>query len=220
MSDQASRLPSRPSLEQLRKQAKELLRAYRGGDSSAIAQLRAAKPGLSSPDGQHPATLGDAQFALAKEYGFESWPKLKRHILVTRRPADYHEPTWGRSTWDFFMAIYEGHEDRVREMLRDDPSLARAEYAYLQPLHYAVKAERIRMVELLLAAGSNSMGHLIPQPAPPRLKPVGVGGMSAGRMGVGAPARRPTVPPDYPRLPGVLQRERANLPASPSLVLE
>jgi len=159
MSDQASRLPSRPSLEQLRKQAKELLRAYRGGDSSAIAQLRAAKPGLSSPDGQHPATLGDAQFALAKEYGFESWPKLKRHILVTRRPADYHEPTWGRSTWDFFMAIYEGHEDRVREMLRDDPSLARAEYAYLQPLHYAVKAERIRMVELLLAAGSNPLAE-------------------------------------------------------------
>ena len=159
MSDQASRLPSRPSLEQLRKQAKELLRAYRGGDSSAVAQLRAAKPGLSSPDGQHPATLGDAQFALAKEYGFESWPKLKRHILVTRRPADYHEPTWGRSTWDFFMAIYEGHEDRVRKMLRDDPSLARAEYAYLQPLHYAVKAERIRMVELLLATGANPLAE-------------------------------------------------------------
>jgi hypothetical protein len=159
MSDQASRLPSRPSLEQLRKQAKELLRAYRGGDSSAVARLRAVKPGLSAPGGQQPAALADAQFALAKEYGFESWPKLKRHILITRRPADYHEPTWGRTTWDFFMAIYEGHEDRVREMLRNDPSLARAEYAYLQPLHYAVKAGRISMVELLLAAGANPLAE-------------------------------------------------------------
>jgi hypothetical protein len=42
----------------------------------------------------------------------------------------------------------------------------------------------------------------------------------AGRMGVGAPARRPTVPPDYPRLPGVLQTERANLSTSPKVVFE
>ena len=27
----------------------------------------------------------------------------------------------------------------MKAMLRDDPSLARAEYAYLQPLHYAVQ---------------------------------------------------------------------------------
>src|SRR3954454_24041018 len=56
-------------------------------------------------------------------------------------------------------AIYEGHEDRVREMLGDDSSLARAEYAYLQPLHYAVKAGRIGMVELLLAAGANPLAE-------------------------------------------------------------
>src|ERR1043166_1508739 len=111
MSDQASRLPSRPSLDQLRKQAKELLRAYRAGDASALARLRAAKPGTSEPGGQRSAALADAQFALANEYGFQSWPKLKRHVLITRRPADYHEPTWGRSTWDFFMAIYDGHQD-------------------------------------------------------------------------------------------------------------
>jgi len=155
MSDSASRLPSRPSLEQLRKQAKELLRAYRAGDSSALARLRNAKPAVAASDGQHAATLADAQFTLAREYGFDSWPKLKHHIVITQRPADYHEPTWGAGTWDFFTAIYEGHEDRVREMLRGDPSLARAEYAYLQSLHYAVKAGRIGMVNLLLTAGAN-----------------------------------------------------------------
>ena len=61
--------------------------------------------------------------------------------------------------WDFFMAIYEGQEERVNEMLREDRSLARAEYAYLQPLHYAVKAGRVRMVELLLAAGANPLAE-------------------------------------------------------------
>ena len=159
MPDQASRLPGRPSLEQLRKQAKDLLRAYRAGDPIALARLRGAKPGISATDGQHPAALADAQFALARELGFESWPKLKRHILLTQRPADFYEPTWGRTTWDFFMEVYEGHEDRAREMLRDDPSLARAEYAYLQPLHYAVKGGRVGMVKLLLAAGANPLAE-------------------------------------------------------------
>jgi hypothetical protein len=68
-----ARLPARPSLEQLQKQAKDLLREYRAGESAAGNRLRAA--GRSEPP-----TLADAQFALAREYGFESWAKLKRHV--------------------------------------------------------------------------------------------------------------------------------------------
>lgn len=64
MSDAASRLPPRPSLEQLRKQAKERLKA-----------MRAADPG---------ATLAQAQHALAREYGFDSWPKLVHHVQSVR----------------------------------------------------------------------------------------------------------------------------------------
>jgi len=60
VSDAPSRLPARPSLEQLRKQAKERLDAMRAGDSGA--------------------TLADAQHALAREHGFDSWPKLVHHI--------------------------------------------------------------------------------------------------------------------------------------------
>ena len=77
MSDHSS-LPARPSLEQLRKQAKDLTRDYRAGDSAALARLRAHKSNISETTGQHPATLADAQHSLAREYGFESWPKLKR----------------------------------------------------------------------------------------------------------------------------------------------
>ena len=54
------RLPARPSLEQLRKRARERL-----------ADLR-----TSDPD----ATLADAQLAVARDYGFASWPRLVHHI--------------------------------------------------------------------------------------------------------------------------------------------
>ena len=158
MSDHTS-LPARPSLEQLKKQAKELIRAYRAGDEAALPRMRAHKASISEPRGTRPATLTDAQFVLAREHGFESWPRLKWFIVLTQRPADFHEPTWGSSTWEFFTAVYDGDRNRVRGMLDHEPWLARAEYAYLQCLHYAVKGGRIEMVRLLLEAGANPLAE-------------------------------------------------------------
>jgi len=53
-------LPPNPNLEHLKKQAKALLEKLRQQNANA--------------------TLVDAQHALAREYGFASWPKLKAHI--------------------------------------------------------------------------------------------------------------------------------------------
>jgi ankyrin repeat protein len=75
------------------------------------------------------------------------------------RPADFDEPLWGRDTWPFLSAVYRGDEATVRRMLVDDPSLAKAEYAYLQPLHYAVRSGRIEMVRLLLDAGGDPLAE-------------------------------------------------------------
>jgi len=69
MSDSFSRLSARPSLEQLSKRAKDLLRRCRAGEDHTL-----------QPD----ATLADAQFAIAREYGFETWAKLKQHVESTR----------------------------------------------------------------------------------------------------------------------------------------
>lgn len=74
MSHPAPRLPARPSLEQLRKQAKELLRRYRAGDPAAAERFRAHAHATAEPD------LAAAQFTLARELGFDSWPKLVRHV--------------------------------------------------------------------------------------------------------------------------------------------
>ncbi len=75
-----SRLSDRPSLEQLRKQAKELLQQLRNGDPSATERLRQQKPNVSDP------ILADAQFVLAREHGFESWPRLVHHIQAAQTP--------------------------------------------------------------------------------------------------------------------------------------
>ena len=53
-------LPARPNLEFLKKQAKELLR-----------ELQQSKP---------TTRLSDAQHALARDYGFASWPALHAHV--------------------------------------------------------------------------------------------------------------------------------------------
>src|SRR5687767_1033580 len=93
MSDSTPRLPERPSLEQLRKQAKELLRQLRTGDTSATTRLHAHKPDVSNP------ILADAQHVLAREHGFESWPKLVHHIqmrqssfVLSSKPWAIHSP--------------------------------------------------------------------------------------------------------------------------------
>jgi ankyrin repeat protein len=69
-------LPDKPSLAQLRKQAKELRKAYRAGQEAAVAEVERFE---RSPD---PASfaLADAQRVLARAYGFASWPALKDHV--------------------------------------------------------------------------------------------------------------------------------------------
>jgi hypothetical protein len=80
----ASTLPLRPSIEQLRKRAKELLRAFRAGDVDASARLGALLP---APPVRDAATLADAQFVVAREYGFDSWPKIVRHVEALNPPG-------------------------------------------------------------------------------------------------------------------------------------
>jgi HEAT repeat protein len=70
-------LPDSPNLEHLRNQAKALLEAFRAGDVDAVQRVRA----ISSAE---PFKLAHAQFVIAREYGFQSWPRLKARV---ERPA-------------------------------------------------------------------------------------------------------------------------------------
>src|SRR5215472_11780491 len=71
-----SALPGRPDLGQLRRQARELARAAAAKDEAALRRIRAVS---------QKQTLSAAQLAIARQYGFPSWPKLRAEVL--RRQA-------------------------------------------------------------------------------------------------------------------------------------
>jgi hypothetical protein len=71
-------LPDHPDLAQLRRQARELLRAAAGGDAGALRRVRQVS---------EKTTLSTAQLTLAREYGFPSWPRLKDEAERRRAAA-------------------------------------------------------------------------------------------------------------------------------------
>jgi WD40 repeat protein len=76
-------LPPQPSLDQYRKQAKDLLKRYQAGDPDALLRIRQYHPQfkktVSLIEGGV-CRLSDAQWVVAREHGFESWPKFASHI--------------------------------------------------------------------------------------------------------------------------------------------
>jgi len=80
-------LPARPSLEQYKKQAKELVKAFRtgeSGDPEAVQRIKKHHPRLSKlldADIRNAKfALVDAQLVVAREHGFVSWPKFAKHV--------------------------------------------------------------------------------------------------------------------------------------------
>ena len=96
-------LPVRPDLDQYRTQAKELLAACEAGDPESLARVADHRHRGEGP------ILSDAQLTLAREHGFDSWPKLKRAIELTPQLRDALDP---------------GDPDRVRAILAEAPQLA------------------------------------------------------------------------------------------------
>jgi ankyrin repeat protein len=142
------RLPERPSLEQLRKQAKEHLDTLRATDSSV--------------------SLAAAQHALARDYGFDSWPTLVHHVESIQpahrmlQPAALKSdqkllwsPGRGTDVWALIQACTSGDLEAVRALIAKDPSLARAHYEYRKPLYFAVRENRIDVARLLLEHDHN-----------------------------------------------------------------
>jgi ankyrin repeat protein len=106
-------LPENASLENLRKQAKTLLK-----------EERAKNP-------RKKLTLSDAQFSIARKYGFSNWPDLKHYFDAVAR--HFWMPTEGsESTADRFVRLaclnylhdHTTRRDEARKLLASEPSLA------------------------------------------------------------------------------------------------
>jgi hypothetical protein len=72
-------LPERANLEQLKKQAKSLLQAARNQEPAALKRFRTVLASAGQPASGSLA-LQNAQFVIAREYGFKSWNELRDHV--------------------------------------------------------------------------------------------------------------------------------------------
>ena len=85
-------LPARPSLDHLKKQAKDLLEARQRGDEEARTRIRAAVPSFAAMSDDElaraPFALHDAQSAIAREYGLKSWSELRDEVAsrIAKQP--------------------------------------------------------------------------------------------------------------------------------------
>jgi len=138
-----------PNLDQLKRQAKEMLAAFAAGEHDAVAEVnahyRAADPASFA--------LHDAQLVLARSYGFDSWPKLKAYVdgVTVKRLAD---------------AVRAGDIVQVRAMLKARPELANidmAENDEHRALHYAVLERAPEMVRVLMEHGADARKGIYPE---------------------------------------------------------
>ncbi len=155
-------LPSRPNLEQLKNQAKDLLQSVRAHDPEAVRRVREFHPvfaqGAESALARADFSLVDAQLALAREYGFASWAKLKARVDAL---AAVDDPPMALQT-----AILADDVTRVAELLEIFPSLRERlneplpNYSFgATPLLAALHRVNREMIDLLLRAGADINGR-------------------------------------------------------------
>jgi ankyrin repeat protein len=135
--------PVRPNLEQLKHQSKDLLRAVRQGDPSAISELRKHHPKSVEPSA---AKLADAQLALARSYGLPNWPRL----VTACRMTD---------------AIWRGDVETVRALVVKDPRLLHEAARGLPdsnwgpPMSYAANVGQDTIIQMLRDLGATDLQH-------------------------------------------------------------
>lgn len=142
------RLPQQPNLEQLRKQAKDLLAQYRAGEPGAVDEVQRfeREPNADS------FALNDAQRVLARAYGFASWPRLKAFVD-------------GVNVHQLADAAKAGDLERARALLSARPELAQmdlAENNEHRALHFAVLRRDPAMTRVLMEAGADARQGIYP----------------------------------------------------------
>lgn len=146
-------LPSRPDLEQLKRQAKEFLRAWKSQEPAALAALREFLP---SAEQTAAPKLATAQWLTARRYSFRSWARLKQFVETSTglelSPAAIQ----------LRQAIDADRTAEIAKLLDESPDLidehvARSPNSYRnqRPLAYACQAGQVKAVALLLERGAD-----------------------------------------------------------------
>jgi hypothetical protein len=135
------RLPVCPDLDQLKHQAKDLLRALHAGDPAAIAELREHHAQPIEPSA---AKLADAQLVLARSYQASSWTRLVQAV-------------------ELVDAIWRDDLETVRTLVTSNPNLIhedaliRKDSNWGPPLTYAANVGRDRIIQMLHSLGATDL---------------------------------------------------------------
>ena len=142
----ARNLPDQSNFEQLKKQAKDLLKAYRSGDPEATADFSVHPREISAGE----AKLADAQLVLSRHYGFDSWPKLRKEVAGRQ----LRSAIWGRDLKSTRLAIEEEpsalNERGPHPRFGGEPA----------PIQIAAERGDRQIVELLLDSGADPDGGI------------------------------------------------------------
>jgi hypothetical protein len=135
-------LPVRPNLDQLKHQAKDLLRAIKHGDPEAVAEIAEHHPENISPK---EARLADAQLVLARSYQSPSWPRL---VLACH----------------LIDAIWQNNLKAVRDLVSKHPNLLHENATVRDsnwgaPMSYAANLGRDEIIRMLYDMGARDIEH-------------------------------------------------------------
>ena len=149
-------LPSRPNLEQLKNQAKTILRGQRAANPQILREIQEHHPrwrkSPAAEIGNARFTLTDAQLVIANQYGFETWAKLKSHLQL-RQPTEPTEASVNRVR----EAAGRGDLALLNKLLDADPGLINEPGGpgVRTALHQAVFGNQEAAVRLLLERGAD-----------------------------------------------------------------
>lgn len=142
-------LPVRPNIDQLRHQAKDLLRAIHAGEPGAIADLREFHPDAPSPQN---VRLADAQLVLARNYQASSWTRLVQGVELV-------DAIW-RDDADAVRRLIESNRNLLHEH-----ALIRSNSNWGPPMTYAANLGRDGIIRMLHAMGATDLESAIDRAA-------------------------------------------------------
>lgn len=130
-------LPDNPSLDHLKYQAKDLLKGHREANPEVLQRIREFHPRFRGLEdvaiAQAKLTLTDAYYAIAREYGFPSWTRLRTHIAKqdqAKLKLPFHERIEDPIFRQAVDLLDVGDADGLRRHLAAHPRLVRQKVAF------------------------------------------------------------------------------------------
>ena len=147
-------LPDRPHLDVPKREARELLAAWRTTDRDAMERIRNRHPRFASSDDTAIATgtfrLADAQLVIAREYGFAQWAELKQRIEANALARE------------LLVAIRDDDREAAIRIVRTEPGLLHVPLwsgNWGPPMSHAANLGRLGIVEAMAVAGARDFQH-------------------------------------------------------------